>query len=125
MSVAQYVKGLAHFGLPTNDIEKTIAFYKGLGFEVVHQPKPTCAFLQLANVQIETYQTGTAPEAIGAIEHVALDVCDIDKTYAEITAAGHKVVSEGVQQLPFWENGVRFFTIEGPNADKVEFCQKL
>ena len=27
--------------------------------------------------------------------------------------------------LPFWENGVKFFTIEGPNKEKVEFSQYL
>ena len=26
-----------------------------------------------------------------------------------------------VHFLPFWENGVKFFTIEGPNKEKVEF----
>ena len=25
-----------------------------------------------------------------------------------------------VHFLPFWENGVKFFTIEGPNKEKVE-----
>ncbi len=25
----------------------------------------------------------------------------------------------------FWENGVKFFTIEGPNKEKVEFSQYL
>ena len=28
-----------------------------------------------------------------------------------------------VHFLPFWENGVKFFTIEGPNKEKVEFSQ--
>ena len=26
-----------------------------------------------------------------------------------------------VHFLPFWENGVKFFTIERPNKEKVEF----
>jgi hypothetical protein len=30
-----------------------------------------------------------------------------------------------VHFLPFWENGVKFFTIEGPNKEKVEFSQYL
>ncbi|MDD3243533.1 MAG: VOC family protein, partial [Eubacteriales bacterium] len=30
-----------------------------------------------------------------------------------------------VKGLPFWANGVRFFTILGPNAEKIEFSQML
>ena len=30
-----------------------------------------------------------------------------------------------VHFLPFWENGVKFFTIERPNKEKVEFSQYL
>ena len=30
-----------------------------------------------------------------------------------------------VHFLPFWENGVKFFTIEGPNKEKIEFSQYL
>ena len=33
--------------------------------------------------------------------------------------------NEIVHFLPFWENGVKFFTIEGPNKEKVEFSQYL
>ena len=29
------VTGIAHIGIPTNDIEKTIEFYKRLGFQVL------------------------------------------------------------------------------------------
>lgn len=48
------VVGVAHIGLPTNNIEKTIAFYKSLGFEVVmetynEKAKEKVAFLKLIN----------------------------------------------------------------------------
>ena len=33
--------------------------------------------------------------------------------------------NDTVHFLPFWENGVKFFTIEGPNKEKVEFSQYL
>ena len=31
------IVGVAHVGLPTNDLQKTIEFYKSLGFEVIMQ----------------------------------------------------------------------------------------
>ena len=42
-----------------------------------------------------------------------------------ITGAGLNTTQDEVHFLPFWENGVRFFTIEGPNKEKVEFSQYL
>ena len=30
-----------------------------------------------------------------------------------------------IRFLPFWERGVRFFILEGPNGEKVELIQKL
>ena len=32
MSFPQVLTGVAHIGIPTNDLDKTIAFYKQLGF---------------------------------------------------------------------------------------------
>ena len=31
------IVGVAHVGLPTNDLQKTVEFYRGLGFEVIMQ----------------------------------------------------------------------------------------
>ena len=31
------IVGVAHVGLPTNDLQKTVEFYKSLGFEVIMQ----------------------------------------------------------------------------------------
>ena len=39
--------------------------------------------------------------------------------------AGYTMLDKEVQFLPFWEKGVRFFTILGPNGEKVEFSQML
>ena len=54
-----------------------------------------------------------------------MDVKDIEKVYAMINQAGLNSTQDTVHFLPFWENGVKFFTIEGPNKEKVEFSQYL
>ncbi len=62
----------------------------------------------------------------GHIDHIALDVLDIDKAYAEILAAGMEVLEdEAPRFLPFWTHGVKFFTVRGPDGEKVEFNQML
>lgn len=128
MGVATYVKGLQHIGIPTNNIEKTVAFYQSLGFVKQYETDnkgEEVVFLALAHVVIETYQNHQAAMSHGAIDHLALDVSDIEKTYAHVQALGYASLEKGIQQLPFWKNGVRYFTIEGPNKEKVEFSQML
>ncbi len=128
MSIGSHVTGLQHLGLPTNDIEKTIAFYESLGFTVAHRTEcngEQVCFLTLENICVETYQNGQAVGRAGAIDHLCLDVDDVDAAWEAVKAAGHIPLENEIQFLPFWENGVRFFNILGPNAEKVEFGQIL
>ena len=71
---------------------------------------------------IETYENKAAKMESGAIDHVAIDVKDVEKVHELVTAAGLNTTNDEVHFLPFWENGVKFFTIEGPNKEKVELA---
>ena len=129
--IAARVTGIQHIGLPTNDLKKTIEFYKSLGFEVTFEttlPTDYVAFLQLKNICIEAFQAIGAPAAVGhvgAIDHISLDVDDIEATWQAVKAAGYTPVEEEIDALPYFKNGVRFFNIVGPNAETIEFCQIL
>lgn len=130
MKLGSFAAGLQHVGLPTNDLDKTIAFYEGLGFENVYETvneaaNERVAFLRLANLTIEAYENKQAAMSSGAIDHLALDVTDIDACYAQAVQQGYEVVSSGIESLPFWEKGVRFFIILGPNKERLEFNQML
>ena len=125
-----YENGIQHVGIPTNDIETTVEFYRRLGFEVALQTvneeaNEKVAFLKLNNLVIETYENKAAKMESGAIDHVAIDVKDIEKVYELINQADLNTTRDIIHFLPFWENGVRFFTIEGPNKEKIEFSQYL
>ena len=126
--IAACVTGLQHIGVPTNDMEKTIEFYKSLGFElaldVMNEEERVC-FFKLAGVCIEAYQNGQAVGHSGAIDHVALDVKDIGAAWDAVTAAGYVPVEPEPCFLPFWETGVKYFNITGPNGETVEFSQYL
>ena len=80
----EQLNGIQHVGIPTNDIEATIKFYGKLGFEVALQTvneeaNEKVAFLKLNNLVIETYENKAAKMESGAIDHVAIDVKDIEK----------------------------------------------
>lgn len=83
------------------------------------------AFLKLGSLVIETYENKAAKMKAGAIDHVAIDVKDIERVYEMIDREGMNTTNDIIHFLPFWENGVRFFTIEGPNKEKIEFSQYL
>lgn len=124
------IVGVAHIGLPTNDLSKTVTFYKGLGFKVIletynEKAKEKVAFLQIGDYCIETFENGMAEMKDGAYQHVALDVKNIEDMYKKICENGYDVITDGIEELPFWENGVKFFMIKGPNEERIEFCQKL
>lgn len=119
---------MQHIGLPTNDMKATIAFYESLGFEIATRHinnGEDVVFLTLGNVCVETYENGQAVGIHGAIDHICLDVDDIEKTWEEAKALGLNIIDSEIQSLPFWANGVRFFNVLGPNHEKVEFGQIL
>ena len=130
MELKKQLTGIQHVGIPTNDIETTIEFYKKLGFEVVLQTvnqevNEKVAFLKLHNFVIETYENRKAVMQAGAVDHVAIDVKDIEKVHELVNKAGLNSTEDSIHFLPFWENGVKFFTIEGLNKEKIEFSQIL
>jgi catechol 2,3-dioxygenase-like lactoylglutathione lyase family enzyme len=126
MRICDISTGLQHVGIPTNDIAKTIAFYEALGFRIVHRKDnrgEDVAFLKMGDLVLETYQNHKAVGISGAIDHIALNVTDVEEARRIADRLKLDVIEEG--QLPFWENGVRYFTVLGPNGEKVEFNQYL
>lgn len=119
------VTGIQHLGIPTGDLKKTIEFYQGLGFEVIWQNPGEVAFLQNGTLVIETYAVDDPAMKSGAIDHVALNVQDIEAAWKDAQACGYETEDTAINFLPFFEKGVKFFTIIGPNREKVEFNQFL
>jgi len=133
------LQGLQHLGLPVTDLERSKAFYMQLGFtEVMRmdiQPESETirvAMMEHMSFTIELYELGLeergeiATRSDGHIDHVALNVLDIDKAYAEIKVAGLQILEDNAPvYLPFWKNGVKYFTVRGPDGEKVEFNQIL
>jgi catechol 2,3-dioxygenase-like lactoylglutathione lyase family enzyme len=139
MLLQDNLQGLQHLGIPVTNLERSKDFYAQLGFiEAMRtdiQPQTEVirvAMMQHENFTIELYQLGQedlqeiAKRADGHIDHVALNVLDIEQAYMEIKAAGLEILEENAPiYLPFWEHGVKYFTVRGPDGEKIEFNQIL
>ena len=124
-----YVTSLEHIGIPTAKLDKTVFFYESLGFKLLHrtlnpETNERVVFLGMAGVVIETYDCASPSGVNGGVDHFALAVTDVEGAWNAAKAMGCALLDNAIQSMPFWENGVRFFTILGPNHEKVEFLQK-
>jgi catechol 2,3-dioxygenase-like lactoylglutathione lyase family enzyme len=125
-----FTAGIQHIGIPTNDMNGTIDFYQRLGFNlafetVIKEENCRVCFFKLDNFCIEAYENHQAVMKSGAIDHIALDATDIDAAFEFAKKGGFKMLDTEIHSLPFWSKGVKFFKIEGPNREIVEFCQML
>ena len=127
-SINELATGLQHIGIPTNDIEASKAFYLSLGFSIAldtWNKEEHVIFFRLGDLTLEVYQNGQAVLTPGAVDHICVNVTDVEAVYEEVKKLGYPSIEDGIQFLPFWENGVRYFTIFGPNKEKIEFGQYL
>jgi len=130
VNITDNFTGLQHIGIPTNDIEETVKFYKSLGFEAVlrtinAEANEKVAFMRLNGLTLEIYENRSAVMSYGAVDHIALNVKSVDEAFKFVNESGLNNTKDSIHFLPFWENGVKFFTIEGPNKEKIEFSQYL
>lgn len=117
-----------HSGMPAKDLDETIEFYTTkLGFEVAgifKNGENRCAFLRYGHLTIETWEGDPAPMTTGAINHWAFDTPDIEAAFANAQELGLSIKEHEIQSIPtFWDNGIRYFNVTGPNGETIEFCQ--
>jgi len=128
--IEDVVTGIQHIGIPTGNMEATAAFFAALGFRetyrtVIKDKNQLVRFFSLKNVVIEAYTVPEPTARSGAIDHFTLNVTDIERAYELVRNAGFTSIEGEICCLPFFDSGVRYFTVEGPDKEKVEFNQKL
>ncbi len=120
--------GLAHIGIPTEDLEASGRFFENIGFTLLEnffQPngRPV-SFWGYGDVVLEVYEAEAAGRQ-GAIDHIALAVSDIEPIFNRMEKLGYGVLEGGIKLLDFGARRVRYFTISGPNKEKIEFSQSV
>ena len=58
------------------------------------------------------------------VDGAALNSTDIDASYAACRELGLTFFDD-MSSLPFWDNGIKYFSVVGPGKEIVEICQKL
>lgn len=135
---AENLGGWSHLGLPVTDMARSEAFYQRFGFKPVMRAaipvgdeKVQISMLELDGFLLELYRLLEADlveiraRKDGHIDHFALDVADTRLAYVELKSAGFTPLEEEPVFLPFWDNGVEYFNVRGPDGEKIEFNQLL
>lgn len=135
MELTGNITGFQHLGIPVADLEKSVAFYSSLGFRIENRSEleetggtTQIAFMVFGSFCIEFYQPAGnfdfAPKP-GQIDHFAMDVRDIDSAFIYFKDAGQEILEEAPVFLPIHGKGVKYFTVLGPDGEKVEFNQMV
>ena len=128
--------GWDHLAIRTKDIKESMAFYAGLGFAMTgngyldtDEGRLYIAFMTCKGFTVELIQlVGAAVEdpdtwKTGKIDHIALDVENVQDAFMEARSKGYELVDYGIQELPLFAQGCRYFSIKGPSGEKIEFNQ--
>ncbi|MFZ4827452.1 MAG: VOC family protein [Phototrophicaceae bacterium] len=134
MYLKNNITGLQHIGLPVTNLQRSKLFYEQLGFHsVMHKTIPVARveMMQLGNFILELYEltepqrSAIAQRQDGHIDHIALNVQDCQAAFQELRGAGFATLEDEPIFLPFWEHGIRYFYILGPDGERIEFCEVL
>ncbi len=121
-----------HIGLAVNDLERDRAWYLSLGFRetgrfMTPDGEPV-SFLDNGSVIYEMYQPciPVGAEAAGKIDHISFVSEDIEADYKAALDQGYTVCTNAIEEIStFWEKGIRYFKLESPTGEQIEFCQIL
>ena len=122
----EHYKGIGHIAIYTVDMDQSIAFYEIIGGSVfkrdgVETPE---GLKKLALVEFGGFLL--VPSGEGSIPHFAVYVDDLDKTAADLKAAG--VISFTAPEkkvLPNTFGGLQNWFFTGPSGEQIELLQML
>ena len=121
------ITGLAHIGIFVKDIDKSIDYYKRLGFTLDKEEQPgiRIAFLSAGTCLIELVEQKDLPQrTAGVVDHVAVVVDDIEAAIANANAQGIPIDASQINEVPIL-GGVKNVFFDGPDGERLEFFEYL
>lgn len=122
------IVGLAHIGVRVSDMDASIRFYtETLGFELTSRQmlgSTQLAFLNVGTCLIELiHPENYAAREAGQIDHIALEVKDIDSLVCRLIEKGVPFLSNAVNKAPELLDGVKNIFFTGPDGERFEFFE--
>lgn len=131
------IKKIDHIGIAVKSIEEASKFYKDVlgleitGVEVVEEQKVKTAFISVGDSEIELLESTSDDGPIAkfiekrgeGIQHIALQVDNIEKTLEELKQMGVNFIDE----LPRYGAGgakIAFIHPKSANGVLLELCQR-
>lgn len=127
------LKGLAHIGVFTADMEKSLDFYCGkLGMELFYSCDLGTTKLRFVRaggcivefIQPADYDGGRPGD--GVVAHIAIEVEDIRALVASLRAKGVAFATEDVSVIPsLFPTGSTNIFLTGPNGESLELYEYI
>ncbi|SHF09207.1 methylmalonyl-CoA epimerase [Thermoanaerobacter uzonensis DSM 18761] len=131
------IKKIDHIGIAVKSIEEALKFYEDVlgleitGVEVVEEQKVKTAFIPVGDSEIELLESTSDDGPIAkfiekrgeGIQHIALQVDDIEKTLEELKQKGIRLIDE----VPRYGAGgakIAFVHPKSANGALLELCQR-
>ena len=131
------IKKIDHIGIAVKSIEESLKLYRDIlgltlqGIEVVEEQKVKTAFLPIKDSEFELLESTDAEGPIAkfiekkgqGIQHIALEVEDIEEALKEIKAKGIRLIDETPR---YGAGGAKIAFLHPKSTDGVliELCQK-
>ena len=120
------IRGLSHIGIFVKDMEKSIDFYKSLGFTLDNRESihVELAFLSAGTCLIELIEQKDITRSAGVVDHIAMEVDDIDAAIARAKENGIVIDASSVISRDIL-GGIKHIFFEGPDGERLEFFQHM
>jgi lactoylglutathione lyase len=117
---------MLHLGLRVTDLERSLAFYKALGYaevgRVPETPFGSLTMLKLPDdpfVSLELVHDPAKPvKDINAVNHMVIQLTDLDATIADLTAKGL-----AAETATNHGEGMKTSWVTDPNGYRIELVQ--
>jgi len=119
------ITGLAHIGIFVKDIDKSIDYYKRLGFTLDKEEQLSIrlAFLSAGTCLIELVEQKDLPKrSAGVVDHIAVVVDDIKAAINNAKAQGIDIDESKINEVAIL-GGVKNVFFEGPDGERLEFFE--
>ena len=128
----EHFLGLAHIGVMTRDLEKSIAFYEAFGGRVkdsavLHTPEgeKKLVMVDVFGIVVELILPPVPVESQeGVVSHFAVYVDDIDAVAEKMKAAGINSFATPQKKVSSIFGGTANWFFAGPNGERIELMEK-